>query len=65
MGFMKESGVKPERGGGVGGRERGVRVTKKSIYREGDCLKRGTYKQFADLRRGLDKKYGVVFLRGV
>ena len=36
---------------------------KKPIYR-GDCLKRGLG-QFADLRGGLVKKRGMVFLRGV
>ena len=38
----------------------------KPIYR-GDCLKRGGggFEQFADLRGGLARKRGVVFLRGV
>ena len=38
-------------------------VMEKPIYR-GDCLKRG-FGQFADLRGGLAKKRGMVFLRGV
>ena len=38
-------------------------VMKKTIYR-GDCLKRGLG-QFADLKRGLAKKRGMMFLRGV
>ena len=36
-------------------------VMKKPIYR-GDCLKRGLA-QFADLRGGLTKKRGMMFLR--
>ena len=37
----------------------------KSIYKgEGDCLKRGRLGQFVDLRRGLARKRGEVFLKG-
>ena len=40
------------------------RFHEKPIYR-GDCLKRGGFEQFADLRGGLARKRGVVFLREV
>ena len=44
-------------GGGGGG-------SQKKQYRESDCQeKRGLNKQFADLRGGLAKKEGMVFLR--
>ena len=45
-------------GWGVGG---GV-VHDKPVYR-GDCLKGGGLGQFADLRGGLARKRGLVFLR--
>ena len=35
------------------------------LYIGGDFLKRGGLRQFADLRRGLAKKRGMLFLRGV
>ena len=43
---------------------RGRGKSTKNQDRGGDCLKREGLGQFADLRRGLARKRGVVFLRG-